>query len=173
MATDPIDTIARLENAICERLNERLCDGEAQLYPDNPDNWDPIWRGEYAVLVRYNGSSFSGPEAQEIGACSQATEIALTILTRGLRGNSGATGALKACRDALTGFRPEGGAALMPQREGFVLHDGDLWRYEQVFSTLLPYVPPHEPATGPELKRLTLEDQDTDVLATFPREEAA
>lgn len=128
------NTIADLEQAVIERLQDRFRELEVEHFPDDPDEFrlnGPVG----ALLVRYHGGKYSPSMDTDAIVQERAMAFEVQLVFRGLKGDDGAMVYLEAVRRALAGFQPPAFEKIVPAGEEFVSQAGGLWRYAIDFRT--------------------------------------
>ena len=131
--------IREIENSIITKLQEKFNDFQVTGFPEKPQEYillHPIG----AILVRYNGGSYSN--SNEIWVISQTKKLdfAITIVTRNLRSNNGTYETLDKVQKALCGYKIDGCSKLIPQKEMFISENNGIWQYEINFTLTTPSI---------------------------------
>jgi hypothetical protein len=120
--------IRQIENSIIDKLKTTFPEILIQGFPDKPSEFiliHPIG----ALLVHYQGSSYSSSNSFSVISQENKKEFAITIVTRNLRGNQGAYEYLESVKSILTGFQIEECSELMPTKDYFISENSGIWQY--------------------------------------------
>lgn len=153
-----------IENLIIEKLKATHQDFQVESFPSKFEEFSfthPLG----AILLRYQGSSFSDSQAIGILIQDEKIEFALVIGLRYLSCSQEAYPFLGSIKEALTGFKPQGCSKMQPVKAEFVDEEnGDLW-YGMTFSLTLTAFEKAQLENLPLLKKITLENNfgDTEV----------
>lgn len=158
--------IQEIENQIIERLQNTNPDLQVESFPANFAEW-PFTHSVGAILVRYQGSSFS--ESQSIGLVLQDEKIDFTVCIglRYLNNFQEAYTHLLSVKKALTGYKIEGCTKLQATKAEFITEENtDLW-YGITFSLTRTAIESVEETTPVLLKKITIENNfgDTKVCS--------
>jgi hypothetical protein len=124
------------ENAIVERLKEKLPNVKVEPFPDNIQEYQFL-TAKNAVLVHYLGSTAEPSQSPNTINQQLTVRWGITILSRGLRlkeGVSGGEGAyqiLDKVKSALIGFRVDGCSKMFMESELFTDNSpSGVWCYQ-------------------------------------------
>jgi len=121
--------IAVIENALIERLREKLPDINITACPDDPGGY-LMNSADASVLVHYAGSVYG--ELKDAGAVVQERTVKfdIVIVSRGsAEDDSGAYPLLEAARLAVSGYKISGCKPMYPVSDGWTLRTNDIWQY--------------------------------------------
>lgn len=88
-----------------------------------------------AILIQYQGSSFTANSALSVLEQNREIEIALLVIARSQLNEHGALEILDKLRSLLLGFSPDGCTPLTLKKEQFAGENEGLWQFELVLST--------------------------------------
>lgn len=124
--------ILDIETAIIDRLKDQVSELLVIGFPESPAGYI-LTHPKGAVLVSYQGSSFSEPKSNFVSQIRRI-EFDITLVVRNLRNHDGAYGYMDIIRTALTGYRVLDVARLYPTREGFLSEQSGMWQYGMSFA---------------------------------------
>lgn len=127
--------ILDIENDIISQLQTNITELKVEGYPENPTAYKLI-HPKGAVLVRYQGASYSTPGENSFVQQTGNLDFNLTLMIRGLRDKNGAYNYIDSVLSALTGYTPTDCGKMYPTRVGFSGEAGGVYRY--VFSFSVP-----------------------------------
>lgn len=151
-------TILEIEQAIMERLKDKIKDLEIIAFPENPSEYR-LMHAKGAILVVYAGSTFSEPKSAGHIYQERKVELDINLVMRRLRTHEGAYAYLDAVRLLLTGFRVNGTGKFYPVREQFLSEELGIWQYRITFSASMPAVEAEEEEQPVLLKKITTIDE--------------
>ena len=96
--------IREIENSIITKLQENFSDFQVAGFPEKPSEYvllHPIG----AILVRYNGGSYSNTNTISYLSQEKKLEFSVTVVTRNLRSNNGSYETLDKVRNVLCGYK--------------------------------------------------------------------
>ena len=125
--------ILTVEDAVVEKLQEKIKDIKIDAFPDNPDKYIKT-HSKGAILVQYAGSGFSEPEFRDNIIQDRSPEIMVSVSRRSRRGHQGVYEYLDKVRKTLTGFQIPGCHKMYPRRDRFLSKDGEMWTYGMIFT---------------------------------------
>lgn len=94
--------IEAVENAIIERLKDRIPELEIKPYPDDPSSYQLI-HPLGALLVRFSGESLAEPKASGTVSQMAKMEFETVVVARNLRTHQGIYAYIGQVKAALTG----------------------------------------------------------------------
>lgn len=94
--------IEATENAIIDRLKDRISELEVKPYPEDPASYQLI-HPLGALLVRFSGESLSEPKASGIVSQIEKMEFETVVVARNLRTHQGIYAYIGLVKAALTG----------------------------------------------------------------------
>ena len=157
--------IENIENSIIEKLQASFPVFQTESFPANFSEFS-FTRANGCLLVRYQGSSFSGSKAIGFMVQEERIEFSIFIALRYLNSFQEAYPHLKQVKQTLTGFKPEGCSKLQPTKAEFLDEEnGDLW-YGMTFSLTRTAVETTEAEQLPILKKITLNSEYKTVEVT-------
>lgn len=163
-------SILERENAIIDRLKERIPGVAVEALPDIPAERELDRVKEYrlmhpvaALLVVYRGSEFAPSESTDIIVQDERVYFDVIVVAKNLHGHGGAYTWLDAARIALTGFRIPGCDKMYPVDSGFVDEKKGTWFYGLTFAFTTPAIEMDEDEQLPLLKRITTIDNFGDT----------
>jgi len=132
-------SINEIENEIVDRIKSKISDLHIEGFPDKPSEFK-LTHPTGAILVHYQGGSFS--DSKSVGCIYQdkKLEFSITIVTRNLRSYKGSYFYLDKIRQILTGFKPVGCTKMQPVKEDFISEDNGIWQYAINFSLTTPTI---------------------------------
>ncbi len=142
-------TIAEAQDAILQRLRDRIDGVAVDAYPDRPETYQ-LKHAAGALLVRYAGSRFTEPEPTDVIVQTQTVMVDVVTVVRNLRDHAGLLDLLHAVRTALTGLRIPGASACWPVKEEFQDYVDGVWQYATTFELGVPHTEP--PVTRPKIE---------------------
>lgn len=162
--------IADLNQAVVDRLKAAMPSFKVDHFPEVVDRY-PFNKARHELLVSYGRSTYSSAKSFSPLHVDQEAEVAVTLLTRSLRGPLGVLETIRDVRRHLFGWRPAllvsagdppvsswqplGGSPLIPTGDRFVGEEQGVWRWSITFTTTFPVVEDRAALTGPLLKRST------------------
>ena len=119
--------ILDIENDIISQLQSSITELKVEGFPENSSEYK-LLHPKGAILVRFQGASYSLPN--EAGFIQQTSnlEFNLTLMIKGLRNKNGAYNYIDSIITALTGFQ-----GMYPTKVAFLTEDVGIWRYSLVF----------------------------------------
>jgi len=126
-------TILEIEQAIINRLKEKIQGIEIDSFPEKPDEYN-LLHPKGALLVRYVGSNYAEPFATDVIAQDRKVNFEVNVVMRHLTSHEGIYAYLDAVRIALTGFKPPHCSKMYPVREEFITEKAGIWHYAITFS---------------------------------------
>ena len=125
--------IRNIENIIIEKLKADFPEILVQGFPDKPSEFI-LLHPAGALLVHYQGGSYSNTQALSFITQEAHKEFAVTIVTRNLRGNAGAYEYLDKVKSALSGFKIDECSLIYPVKDYFISENSGIWQYGINFS---------------------------------------
>lgn len=125
--------IKTTEQAVIDRLESQITDYKIEGYPDDPLSY-VLKHSNGAILVQYDGSSYTEPESYGIVSQKQKAVFGIISITKNLRTHTGAYDALESIKTALTGYVITGVGRLYPVRDEFLSDRDGIWRYGITFA---------------------------------------
>ncbi|MDD3012613.1 MAG: Gp37 family protein [Candidatus Gastranaerophilales bacterium] len=150
-------SIKDIENSIIERLKGTIQDLHIEGFPEKPAEFKLI-HPKGAILVHYQGSSYSEPKSPGCIFQERKLEFSITVVMRNLRTHEGTYEYLDKVRDVLTGFKPENCGKMYPLKEDFLAEDNGLWQYGINFALTTNNIEADNDTNLVFLKRITLDD---------------
>jgi len=147
-------TIKAIENQIIERLKAKIQELHIEGFPEKPAEFKLI-HPKGAILVHYQGSSYSEPKSLGCIFQTRKLEFSLTIVMRNLRSHEGAYDYIDKVRDILTGFKPENCEKMYPIKEDFLAEDNGIWQYGINFAMTT--------------QNIEADDTDSEILPLFKK----
>jgi len=151
--------ISDIENQIISRLKSKIKDVQVQGFPEKPSEFrliHPIG----ALLVHYQGASYSEPKS--LGCIVQISklEFSITIVMKNLRSiqdgsYQGAYGYIDMVKQVLTGYKIDGCTKIYPVKEDFLGEDNGIWQYGINFVLTSQNIEADENDELPLLKTIT------------------
>lgn len=124
--------ILTVENAIIERIEDKVPGPKVEGYPDDPSTYR-LTHPKGAILVHYQGASYGEP-ASFVVSQKQNARFDITIATKNLRTHTGAYAYLEEIKSALTGYMIPGLARLYPVQDGYLSYENGVWQYGMTFA---------------------------------------
>ena len=131
--------IREIENNIIEKLKDTFPNILVQGFPDKPSEF-LLLHSIGALLVHYQGSTYSNTDALGFISQENKKEFSITIVTRNLRTNDGAYEYIDKVKSVLTGFEPKGCSKLMPSKDYFISENNGIWQYGINFTLTTPNI---------------------------------
>jgi hypothetical protein len=122
-------TIAELEMAILEQLQEDITEYQIELFPDNVSEYDLI-HPNGSILIVYAGTNYTNPKMIQQLAF---VDYNLIVLSRNLRSHTGAYAIIDKARKSITSMNINN-SSFFCKSEKFVSNENDIWIYELSFS---------------------------------------
>lgn len=124
--------IKDIENSIIQRLKEQIKDVHIEGFPEKPSEYKLI-HPVGALLVHYQGASYSEPKSLGCILQDKKLEFSITIVMKNLRSpkdaHSGAYYYIDAINHVLSGFKLDGCSKMYPTKEDFLGEDNGIWQY--------------------------------------------
>lgn len=120
--------IRQIENSIIKELKTNFPEVLVEGFPDKPSEFI-LLHSIGALLVHYQGSSYSTSNSLGYIVQDNKKEFSITIVTRNLRANQGAYEYLDKVKAVLTGFHVDECTKLMPIKDFFISENGGIWQY--------------------------------------------
>ncbi|MCJ8142964.1 Gp37 family protein [Ancylobacter sp. A5.8] len=142
------NVITAIEDAMVARLMAKLprTFRPAESFPDQAENFDFPVSNEAACYVRYDRSTYAGPDAEPRRAYAPMRTLSfeVIVLVRSLRGAQdgrvSSYDALEAVRLALQGQSFGGATAMAPAGDQLQARDAGVWRWAIRFTCRAPAV---------------------------------
>jgi len=139
--------LTTVENDIVTKLQTDITSNtpEIRSWPDSPDEYQ-LLHPHGAILVRYNGSTYSPPDpnSQKKIVQLRTVEWVMAIVQRSLKltkGHQGIYGLIEEIRASLTGYTITGlsdASVLMPTGDSFTQESGGIWIFGAGYSFTFP-----------------------------------
>jgi len=134
-----------VEDAIVARLVSQITTVQIQSWPDNPADYQ-LTHPNGAILVRYDGSEYVEPEANDQKKLIQDRRLnwSITILQLSLKDSKGHQGVytlIESVRTALTGYTVSGfpdASVMFPTADTFTQEIAGTWIYSINFAFTYP-----------------------------------
>ena len=151
-------TILEIEQAIIDRLKEKIQGLEIDSFPEKPADYR-LRHPKGALLVRYAGCAYTEPLATDYIIQDRKISFEVNVLMRHLTSHEGVYAYLDAVRIALTGFKPPNCGRVYPVKEEFIIEDAGIWHYGIVFTMTTRAVEIEEERQEVLLKKITAIDE--------------
>jgi hypothetical protein len=120
--------ILTIENDIITQLQSSITDLKIECYPENPAEYK-LLHPKGAVLVRFQGASYSKPTETVFIQQDVSLEFNITLMVKGLRDKNGAYNYIDSIISALTGHN-----GMYPTKVAFLTEEAGIWRYSIIFT---------------------------------------
>lgn len=122
-----------IEKEIISQLQANIVDLKIEGFPDKPADYK-LLHNKGAVLVHFQGGSYSEPEQDGFIQQAVSLEFGLTLIIKGLRDKNGAYSYINNIISALTGFSPTGCNKMYLTKVDFLAEENGLWQYAFAFT---------------------------------------
>ena len=120
------------EDAIVDRLREKLGGVAIEAFPDNPSQYK-LTHAKGAILVRYHGSAFEESRIDGLICQLRNVRFDLIAVARSLRKSDGVYDLVKKTLAALTGFEMPTGEKMSAYRDEFIREEKGIWQHGMQF----------------------------------------
>ena len=120
--------IREIENSIIEKLKISFPELLVQGFPDKPSEFNFL-HPTGAILVHYQGSSYTTTQALGFVTQENKKEFGITIITRNLRSHNGAYDYIDKVKSVLSGFQIDECTSLVPTKDYFISENKGIWQY--------------------------------------------
>ena len=151
-------TLKEMQADLLERVKSGITTMSVEPFPDKPADYK-LLHPVGAVLVRYNGGSYSQPGGMGFVRQDRRLDWELVVVTRSLnKGDGAAYPILDALRVLLTGYRLPDCDKLFPFKEEFLDEDNGIWQHTILFGCMSVNIEIPDEESNPLLKRITAND---------------